>query len=63
MRAAFASFAILSAAVARAAWVPLSSLETRADNAFLDCMENAGLDPLVQGESGYASAAQPFNLR
>ncbi|KAI0755390.1 FAD-binding domain-containing protein [Daedaleopsis nitida] len=63
MRASLASFAILSVAVARAAWVPLSSLEARASNAFLDCMDGAGLDPLVQGESGYTSAAQPFNLR
>ncbi|KAI0713966.1 FAD-binding domain-containing protein [Earliella scabrosa] len=64
MRAAFSSFVILAASSAcLASWVPYSSLQNRADSHFLDCLERAGLDPIVQGESEYATAAAPFNVR
>lgn len=60
----FSSFVVLSAVSASyAAWVPLSSLQNRAQNTFFSCLENAGLDPVVQGESDYASATAAFNLR
>ncbi|KAI0706913.1 FAD-binding domain-containing protein [Cerioporus squamosus] len=64
MRASFTSFVVLSAVSSSlAAWVPLSSLQNRANSSFLDCLEGAGLDPVVQGESDYATDAAPFNLR
>lgn len=64
MRASFTSFVVLSAVSSSlAAWVPLSSLQNRVDSPFLDCLETAGFDPVVQGESEYATDAAPFNLR
>ena len=64
MRTSFTSFVILSAVSSSlAAWVPLSQLQNRANSSFLDCLESAGLDPVVQGESDYATDAAAFNLR
>ena len=57
------SFVLVAASSALAAWVPASQLKNRGDSALLDCLEQAGLDPVVQGESAYATDAAPFNLR
>ena len=57
------SFVLAAASSALAAWVPASQLKNRGDSALLDCLEQAGLDPVVQGESAYATDAAPFNLR
>ena len=64
MRTSFSSFVVLSAVSSSlAAWVPLSQLQNRANSSFLDCLDSAGLDPVVQGESDYATDAAAFNLR
>ena len=57
------SLVLVAASSALAAWVPASQLKNRGDSALLDCLEQAGLDPVVQGESAYATDAAPFNLR
>ena len=64
MRRVLASSFVLSAATAAlGAWIPASQLKHRGASALLDCLEGAGLDPVVQGESAYAADAAPFNLR
>ena len=46
-----------------AAWAPRSALEARANSTFLNCLEDAGLDPVVQDEAAYASSASAYNQR
>ncbi|TFK88408.1 Glucooligosaccharide oxidase [Polyporus arcularius HHB13444] len=45
------------------AWTPLRPLVRRDNNTFLDCLEQAGLDPVVEGATTYANDSKPFNLR
>ncbi|KAI1791691.1 FAD-binding domain-containing protein [Ganoderma leucocontextum] len=68
MRGILAStFIISSASVALGALVPYSQLKARghkhARNGLLDCLDSAGLDPVVESDSAYATDAAPFNLR
>ena len=64
MRRILACSVILSAASsALASWIPYSQLKTRTKNGLLDCLEHAGLDPVVEGDATYATDALPFNLR
>ena len=46
-----------------AAWAPRSTLEARANSTFLNCLEDEGLDPVVQDEAAYASSATAYNQR
>lgn len=64
MRGGLASFVVLSAvSSALGAWIPYSQLKNRGDSAFLNCLESAGLDPVVQSDPDYATDSAPFNLR
>lgn len=64
MRGILACSVFLSAASSVfAGWVPYSQLRSRARSNLLDCLEDAGLDPVVEGDPGYATDAAPFNLR
>ncbi len=45
------------------AWTPLRSLVRRDNSTFLDCLERAGLDAVVEGATTYANDSKPFNLR
>lgn len=64
MRTPFATFVILSSvSSALSAWVPYSSVKHRRSSAFLDCLDNAELDPVVPGDADYDSDASAFNLR
>ncbi|KAI1791689.1 FAD-binding domain-containing protein [Ganoderma leucocontextum] len=61
------SFILYAASSAFGALIPYSQLKARGQeyprNALLDCLNNAGLDPVVQDDSAYATDAAPFNLR
>ena len=57
------SFVLIAASSALAAWVPASQLKNRGDSAFLNCLDSAGLDPVVQSDADYANDSAPFNLR
>ncbi|PIL24479.1 hypothetical protein GSI_14233 [Ganoderma sinense ZZ0214-1] len=68
MRGTFASIVVLStASVALGALIPYSQLKARsyrhARSGLLDCLDSAGFDPVVEGDSAYATDASPFNLR
>ena len=67
MRAHFRSaFLVVLSAVLNASLVsaiPLDTLQNRANGTFLSCLEHAGLDPVVQGETAYTADSTPFNLR
>ena len=68
MRGVFASLVILSTtSAALGAFIPYSQLKARghqhARSSLLDCLDSAGLDPVVEGDSDYASDAAAFNLR
>ena len=52
--------------IASPVWaIPLDALQNRANGngTFLSCLEHAGLDPVVQGETAYMADSAPFNLR
>ncbi|PIL28271.1 hypothetical protein GSI_09559 [Ganoderma sinense ZZ0214-1] len=64
MRGILACSVVLSAASsALGSWIPYSELKARSSNGLLDCLERAGLDPVVEGDPEYATEALPFNLR
>ncbi|TBU27940.1 FAD-binding domain-containing protein [Dichomitus squalens] len=64
MRGGLRSFIVLSAvSSAFGAWIPYSQIKNRGESAFLNCLESANLDPVVQGDSDYATDSSPFNLR
>ena len=57
------SFVLAAASSALATLAPASELNNRGDNAFLNCLKQAGLNPVVQGETAYDTDAAPFNRR
>ena len=64
MHRGLACFVVLSAiSSALGAWVPYSQLKKRGNSAFLNCLDSAGLDPVVQSDADYANDSAPFNLR
>ena len=67
MRGILASAVVLSAS-AFGALIPYSELKARGygyakASPLVDCLDSAGLDPVVEGDSAYATGAAPFNLR
>lgn len=55
--------ALVSLSVASSSLAASPPLEHRASNQFISCLEKAGLDPVVSGESSYQNDIAPFNLR
>ncbi|RPD53461.1 FAD-binding domain-containing protein [Lentinus tigrinus ALCF2SS1-7] len=64
MHLSFTLLVLLSAfTTSVVAWAPLSSLQGRANNTFVNCLEQAGLDPVLQDEASYAANSSAYNLR
>ncbi len=64
----FASIVIVSTtSVALGAFIPYSQLKARghqhARNSLLECLDSAGLDPVVEGDSHYVTGTAAFNRR
>ncbi|KAH9930407.1 FAD-binding domain-containing protein [Epithele typhae] len=57
------SFVLTAATSAFGAWVPARTLKNRGSSGLIDCLDDAGLDPVVYSDSAYATDAAPFNLR
>ncbi|PIL24496.1 hypothetical protein GSI_14251 [Ganoderma sinense ZZ0214-1] len=58
------SIALYAASSALGALIPYSDLKARGYSTPLaDCLQTAGLDPVVEGDAAYATDSSPFNLR
>ena len=59
------SIALYAASSAFGALIPYSELKARTgySTPLADCLHTAGLNPVVEGDSAYATDSAPFNLR